>query len=190
MEDLLVYQIELLDSIRNAEKNYKKTPKDRIKRPYLETRLEMLEELWNNFKDGHKNIILSITSDKQRKNSYFKEKTYEVFQELYVQYKSSVKEALQQFQDAVQQASTSFTTEGQGSFATGSDSNEIKLPQINIPTFSGKYEEWQTFYDLFTSLIHKNTKLSPVHKLHYLKCNLTGEPEGRPMQITPTLGTR
>ncbi|XP_047022485.1 uncharacterized protein LOC124631893 [Helicoverpa zea] len=177
MEDLVIYQLELLDNLKNAEKNYKKTPKDRIKRPYLETRLEMLEELWNNFKDGHKKIVLSISSDEQRKTPYFKEKTYEVFQELYVQYKSSMKETLQPFLDAAQQASTPSTTEGQGSFATCSDSNEIKLPRINIPTFSGKYDEWQTFYDLFTTLIHKNTKLSPVHKLHYLKSSLKGEPE-------------
>lgn len=177
MEDLLVYQVELLESLKNAEKNYKKTPKDRIKRPYLETRLEMLDELWTNFKDGHKSIILSITSEEQRKHSYFKERTYEVFQELYVQYKSAMKEAIQPFLDAVRQASTPSTTEGQGSSSSSSDNNEIKLPQIKIPTFSGKYEEWQTFYDLFTSLIHKNAKLSSVQKLHYLKSNLTGEPE-------------
>ncbi|XP_045459596.1 uncharacterized protein LOC123670134 [Melitaea cinxia] len=176
MEDLLIYQNELLNNLKNAEKNYKKTPKDRIKRPYLETRLEMLEELWTHFKDGHKNIILSITSDEQRKNPYFIERSYEVFQEMYVQYKSALKEALQPFLDAAGQAPIHSTSVGQGSSSSPSDS-DIKLPQIKIPTFSGKYEEWQTFYDLFNSLINKNTKLSPVQKLHYLKSNLTGEPE-------------
>ncbi|XP_026746190.1 uncharacterized protein LOC113507533 [Trichoplusia ni] len=173
MEDLVPYQYELLENLRNAEKNFKKTPKDRIKRAYLETRLELLEEFWKNFKDGHKGIIVSLTKDEERKNPYFKEKIYDVFQETYIQYKAAIKEALQPLLEATIPVPMLSTAEGQRS----SESNEIKLPKIKIPTFSGKYEEWQTFFDLFFSLIHRNTKLSPVEKLHYLKSNLSGEPE-------------
>lgn len=53
----------------------------------------------------------------------------------------------------------------------------IRLPKIQIPTFTGKYEEWKSFYDLFRTLIHDNEHLSRVQKLHYLKSNLSGEPE-------------
>lgn len=48
----------------------------------------------------------------------------------------------------------------------------IRLPQITIPTFSGDYASWTPFYDLFVTLIHSNTSLSNVQKLHYLKSNL------------------
>ncbi|CAH2088456.1 unnamed protein product [Euphydryas editha] len=52
----------------------------------------------------------------------------------------------------------------------------VKLPRIQLPIFSGNYEEWQTFYDMFLSLIHNNISLSAVQKLLYLKSTLTGEP--------------
>lgn len=52
---------------------------------------------------------------------------------------------------------------------------DVRLPRIILPTFSGKYEEWQTFYDMFLSLIHNNKLITPVQKLHYLKSNLSGE---------------
>ena len=53
--------------------------------------------------------------------------------------------------------------------------NDIKLPRINVPTFSGKYEEWISFHDLFKSLIHGRNSLSNAEKLHYLKSNLSGD---------------
>lgn len=174
MEDLLTYQEELLQNLQKAEKNYKKTPKERIKRSYLETRIEILEQLWKDFKDGHKNIILRISKEEQKEDSYFVDNTYEAFEELYVQYKTSLKEALQPFLD-------SLNCQPLQSSAPLMDvkpvTSEFKLPTIQIPTFSGKYEEWQTFFDLFCSLIHNNKYLSPVQKLHYLKGNLSGEPE-------------
>lgn len=37
--------------------------------------------------------------------------------------------------------------------------------------------EWPTFHDLFESLIHNNSSLPPVQKLHYLKSHLSGEAE-------------
>ena len=36
----------------------------------------------------------------------------------------------------------------------------IKLPQLNLPTFSGRFGDWCTFYDLFVSSVHDNPQLS------------------------------
>lgn len=52
---------------------------------------------------------------------------------------------------------------------------DLKLPQINIPEFSGKYEDWLAFHDLFVSLIHDNKNLSNAQKLQFLKSSLKGE---------------
>lgn len=51
----------------------------------------------------------------------------------------------------------------------------VKLPRIELPSYSGDYADWQNFHDLFDSLVHKNMSLSRVEKLHYLKSSLTGE---------------
>lgn len=51
------------------------------------------------------------------------------------------------------------------------------LPRIQLPNFTGAYEEWPAYRDLFRSLVDKDTSLSLVEKLHYLKSSLRGEPE-------------
>jgi hypothetical protein len=52
--------------------------------------------------------------------------------------------------------------------------NIAKLPRINLPTFSGKYEGWKSFKDLFSSLVHNVTRLPDSTKLQYLKSCLVG----------------
>jgi len=51
--------------------------------------------------------------------------------------------------------------------------SHIKLPKLELPKFSGKYEEW--FFDTFNSLIHVNASLSNVQRLQYLKSSVTGD---------------
>ncbi|CAH2084595.1 unnamed protein product [Euphydryas editha] len=167
MEALLSLQDELYDNLMKAERNFKKTSKERIKRQYLETRLELLEQLFKDFKDGHKEVVARA---KGKKESYFTEGKYEIFEELYVQYKSSLREALQQFLPSVTELPSPAVYN-----SANNNCSDIKLPRIQLPTFEGRYEEWPTFYDMFSSLIHNNKNISSVQKLHYLKSNLSGE---------------
>ncbi|XP_055604946.1 uncharacterized protein LOC129753177 [Uranotaenia lowii] len=56
-----------------------------------------------------------------------------------------------------------------------------KLKELQEPfvdsTFSGNIDEWMSFRDLYTSLIHWKTDLPDVEKFHYLKGCLQGEPK-------------
>ncbi|XP_055522538.1 uncharacterized protein LOC129716725 [Wyeomyia smithii] len=52
---------------------------------------------------------------------------------------------------------------------------DIKLPRMNLPTFSGEILEWPSFFDLFDSAVHKNATLHDSQKLYFLKTNLVGE---------------
>lgn len=51
----------------------------------------------------------------------------------------------------------------------------IKLPKIELPTFSGAYKKWHLFFSIFDSLIHSNNALNGIQKFHYLKSALKGE---------------
>ena len=51
----------------------------------------------------------------------------------------------------------------------------FKLPQIQISKFDGAYFRWLEFRDTFESLIHKNERISPIHKFHYLISYLEGD---------------
>lgn len=47
--------------------------------------------------------------------------------------------------------------------------NSMALPRLKIPIFNGKYEEWPTFQDIFTTMIETNANISMVEKMQYLK---------------------
>lgn len=51
---------------------------------------------------------------------------------------------------------------------------EVKLPQISIPTFSGDRLRWTTFFDTFSSLVDENTSIPNISKMHYLRDSLSG----------------
>lgn len=51
----------------------------------------------------------------------------------------------------------------------GKRKQSIKLPPIRLPTFSGDYESWLEFRDTYKSLVHNNTDIDNVNKMHHLK---------------------
>ncbi|XP_014356362.2 uncharacterized protein LOC106709163 [Papilio machaon] len=169
-KSLISNQEELSKLIKKAINNYSKSPKARITSSYIETRLESLKTYWAKFQDNHDNITRSIDKSEQAKLEYFTEDLYDQVEELYTDYHSKMKEDLKSFS----QSSTSATSTN---VIASSPSCDVRLPQINLPTFTSGYEEWQSFHDLFVSLIHNNEKLTSVQKMHYLKSCLRGEAE-------------
>jgi len=54
-------------------------------------------------------------------------------------------------------------------------SNNIKLPRMELPLFTGRHELWQSFQDLFIASVETNRALSGAQKLQYLKSCVKGE---------------
>lgn len=52
---------------------------------------------------------------------------------------------------------------------------KVKLPPIEIPTFTGDPTTWKLFKESFIGLIHNNHKLSPIQKVQYLTSKLQGK---------------
>ncbi|KOC58684.1 hypothetical protein WH47_00162 [Habropoda laboriosa] len=63
--------------------------------------------------------------------------------------------------------------------------NEIQLPRIQLPTFSGTYEDWPGFADQFKATVHDNKQLTDSKQPTYLRSCLTGEA----VKTIETLGT-
>lgn len=178
MEALIAGQIDIYNRIVKAKSNYKKSPKDRITEKYVEVRLESIDELWTEFLIGHKRI-LEDHHEKMLNSSYVKDEIYDKTQELYLDLKSELKTVAQSFKPNT----SNIQPCTQNATAPVYKHNSVKLPKISIPIFSGKYTEWDTFRDLFESLIHKNETVDNVQKMHYLKGYLTGEAEQLLRQI-------
>lgn len=47
-----------------------------------------------------------------------------------------------------------------------------RVPEIQLPKFSGLYSDWPNFFALFSTVIHDNNDLSSLEKLYYLRASL------------------
>lgn len=54
---------------------------------------------------------------------------------------------------------------------------ELATPTMEIPTFTGTYQQWVSFKDLFTEAIHNNKSISNAQKMQHLKSKVKGEAE-------------
>lgn len=68
-----------------------------------------------------------------------------------------------------------------GSVASFSDAESgtqvrslVRLPKIDLPRFSGGYQNWLEFKDTFLSLIHNSNGIDDINKFHYLRASLQG----------------
>lgn len=173
MEKQITMQEDVYKRIIKAQSNFKKSPRDRVTIAYLETRLESLEQLWQQFLKGHQTIIKTLDAETMEGSPYITEDQYDTAMELYIDYKCALKEGLLKLNESKK---AEITTKS-ASCSQAPKHTHVKLPKIVIPTFSGLYTEWMTFRDLFQSLIHNNDDIDDVQKLHYLKGHLKGEAE-------------
>lgn len=173
MESLINKLEDTYSRINKAYINFKKSPKDRLTRTYVEVRLENLEKLWDRVASDHSKLYDEFEPDKIKQSSYIKKDVYDVIEEVYMEYKTELKTILESC-DIKAESSKDVSNVKQC---------QVKLPKIVIPVFSGKYTDWVTFRDLFLSLIHHNKSLDNVQRMQYLKGYLSGEPEQLLRQI-------
>lgn len=93
--------------------------------------------------------------------------------EVYVQQRATILELEEALKTPALQAPPKAVPAGDDLRAT----SRTTLPRIQLPHFSGKYEDWPAFRDLFLSIIGKDSSIASVEKLHYLKSCLKSEAE-------------
>lgn len=168
MESLAFAQTDSYHRINKSFVNFKKSPKERITRQYIENTLERLEELWKNFTNTHNEIIKTVDLKILKESEYYNKDFYSDTEELYIEYKCLLHSKL----SSLPGCNVSLREHSNNS----SSFQNVQLPKIAVPKFSGSYSEWTTFKDLFMSLVH-NTSIDKALKMQYLKGSLTGEAE-------------
>ncbi|XP_045534559.1 uncharacterized protein LOC123721125 [Papilio machaon] len=140
--------------------------------------MSILQEYWVAFTNNHNSLIRIVTKEQRKSLEYFKNEVFVDCEETYIQGKAAMKDFLQ----PAHPQSSSIPAIG----SPPSMKQQVKLPNIEVPTFAGNYEDWPTFQDLFISLIHKNDGISKVQKLQYLKLSVSGEAENllKHIQVT------
>ena len=183
-------------------KIFNKNVRDCIKRlnDFIEKLEQANEKLWLGIEghDGAQEIDLLINEDWTYINEVTnsRDKLVDIDQSLQVQkspseHWSSITVAEDRFNQMIQmtaqmqqvmigqqqmqqqQQHTAQTVES--SHRNSSTGNSVRLPKLEIPSFSGEKLKWTAFWDSFEAAIHLNMSLSDVEKLNYLMSKLTGE---------------
>ncbi|XP_041976494.1 uncharacterized protein LOC121731205 [Aricia agestis] len=146
-QDILVQQYA---NFRALERQLKRISEQNIEEKWeIEDELHNLQQRWRNIDELHLRIdILSSGTD----TDY--EEAFTEIESKYITAKRSLNQKLCS-NAHVQQS----------------------LPQIDIPIFTGNYEQWPTFHDLYTEAIHNNKYITDAQKMQHLKCKVKGEAE-------------
>ena len=155
-------QYELLKRIHNTPENIKKVGKDNPNQELLEARLQTREKNWKEFQENH-TIILSQKFESTQKSEYFVNDCYGVTEEGYINSADYIARLLRGFPQQNTPPIVQQTVPTR------------KLPNIEVPTFSGKFIDWLDFKDLFKATIANDERLSNLEKLQQLKTHVQGE---------------
>ena len=126
-------------------------------------RLQRLDDL---FKDFLK--LDSCLSDEDSELAEFEDRYFEL--------KSKFQNKLDSLNPSPQIISNVMPNVSQMVANNSQNTNNIRLPKINIPVFSGKFSEWTNFKDMFVSTVHSQANLSNIEKFQYLKGLLLKKP--------------
>ncbi|XP_032669457.1 uncharacterized protein LOC116843272 [Odontomachus brunneus] len=140
--------------------------------PGVLARLKVLQSYWEQFVEDHRPLRASRYKV-IRESEYIRRDLFGDTEELYIAQEIE----LRTIQDALSAPGQGGTRETVHAVPAQATVSEVQLPRVPIPTFDGAFDEWRTFRDLFLSLIGDNKSLADVHKMHYLKQHVRGEPE-------------
>lgn len=179
MDELLNKQTAISGQINTTITNFKKTAKARWTIGYCTCKSEALKGYWKEFDDNHREILLLLEQE-QKEDA---DETITMYSDSYADMEDKVFDHLGILHQHLIDLSAQSATENSpppllnvvNNVQHAGTISDIRLPKIQIPTFSGDYNSWRSFYDLFVFSVHNNAKLSRVQKLHYLKTSLSGE---------------
>ncbi|XP_011881416.1 PREDICTED: uncharacterized protein LOC105569510 [Vollenhovia emeryi] len=154
--------------------NLVKVGKDKITQAYLKTRLALLESYWQRYQEIHYDIIGSEGAEVE---AYKDSDDYTTTEDSYVLFKARIVSAMKEESPQPKQETSASAV----SFA-----KQIQLPKISLPTFSGDLLAWESFRDLFQSLVSGVPDLAPVQKLQHLKSSLSGEAAAAVLNVEMT----
>lgn len=157
-------------SIQRTEANFKRIGLELRTVATARARLELLERRWKTCEEIHLQLMLSTTSKIREETEYFTKNHFLRIEESYLNAHDFLVNQIQELS-----LDQNDCTNANQSFLQANAIFPVKLPQINLPQFSGNTIEWENFKDLFETLIIQNTSLTNVTRLHYLKLSLKGE---------------
>lgn len=138
----------------------------------LEVKLQELDKKWYKFEMCYENVIIAPETDISAK---FKESARSKFgtcSDAYMLCRSQLLDMLKVIRSNA--APLENITSDTDNVATSSGAF-LKLPPCDTEIFSGGFEEWPSFRDIFTAVYVNHPKLSDVEKLFHLRNKTRGD---------------
>lgn len=157
-------QLALGSLVLRFHDNVNKVGRQNLTAGMIKGRIELLEKYWTRFQERHEELL---QESQQSEVPYFAEDYYGKVETAY----SDTLGYLYDLQLAQPPAQEILRVDRR----PATNTNMVRLPKISLPMFKGSYEEWESFRDLFLSIIHSNEAFNAVQKLHYLKASVEGE---------------
>ena len=161
LKKLITLQTSRESEIEGIRARLAAKPRDSLSRHIVQARLDAIKDTWAEARQTHSDIIVR---DDAETDAYVADRWFDRIQGVYENSLDQILTLLASFDKP--EGDTSFS---EASSDRGSGARVAKLPRIPLPTFSGKYEDWASFCDLFTTLVHDVPGLSDATKLQYLK---------------------
>ncbi|XP_059219534.1 uncharacterized protein LOC131995236 [Stomoxys calcitrans] len=149
---------------------YEKLPTISRTRGISQTVLDKIEEINRLFESNHERIYDYIRDSSISTSDvpYLSEDVYFAFCHDFMIAKGKLLDAMVEFNATISPTLHSSTFHA-SSHRGDSSLNDVRLPKIDIPVFSGNYLDWISYRDMFVSVVHNNQGLSDVQKYYYLK---------------------
>ncbi|XP_076686067.1 uncharacterized protein LOC143378129 [Andrena cerasifolii] len=171
MKDAIADQVKLYHRLSRVYDNLKKKGVAKMTEGSVQARLEMLTSLWEQFSKQHGAIEKQCTEEWAR-HDYFTKDCFDLAEESFLEQKGYLLDLLRGFNRKLEPGGMASTS---GGAPTAETRSRATLPRIPLPSFDGRYSEWQAFHDSFVSLVIKDPTLMDVDRLHYLKGCVKGD---------------
>ncbi|CAH0558604.1 unnamed protein product [Brassicogethes aeneus] len=117
-----------------------------------ENLMKKLSSQWSSLQELHEELIVH---EDEFTDQYFQDEQFEEIELLYDEYVEKLEERIAE--------------------SNNESKPNLSLPKIQLPHFKGGYENWATFHDIFTKVIHENKTISRIEKMQYLKAHVRVE---------------
>ncbi|XP_071653732.1 uncharacterized protein, partial [Temnothorax longispinosus] len=166
---LLSSQHDIHGRISRAMDNVRKLGADKLTLDAVSTRIRILDDLWAKFESNH-DLIRACYGQLYNESEYAKTDFVDTVENTYVHQHSLLTGLANKLKPATPRVPA-------GPEQNNEHSPKTSLPRITLRDFSGAYEDWPSFRDLFQSVIGKNSAISNVERFHYLRSCVKGTAE-------------
>lgn len=167
LEELFSLQEQMINAMARSLPNFKKIGQARMTLATTRQRLTTLKDIFQKCQEleSHLDSQINLLADEKVKAShvYFKNKCFIACEDCYNETADFMAEVLATHEPNDHNCSGNVSRLGDSV-----QSSSSHLPTINLPTFDGSLEKWESFRDKFRSMIHEDPQLSDLKRLHYL----------------------